>query len=225
MFLSSNWKALLKDSKQPRCEKSAKRKRRKGEESRSSAGGGSVLPAGSDSKDAGLTAVMAIDCEMVGVGRGGKRSMLARCSIVNFRGQVLYDKYVKPMEAVTDYRTEVSGIRPSHLNSDAAITFAQCQKEVASLLERRVLVGHSISNDLKSLLLSHPKHLVRDTVSAQNARLRASLQTRPVRCCKPDPRITVHALGILQEALPISPSCFEKTCPRAPGRDYSNRGA
>ena len=56
-----------------------------------------------------------MDCEMVGAGLGGRDSILARVSIVNHFGQVIIDKYVKPTEEVTDYRTEVSGIRPSDL--------------------------------------------------------------------------------------------------------------
>ena len=48
---------------------------------------------------------------MVGVGADGSDSILARVSIVNLYGKCVYDKYVKPTEKVTDYRTEVSGIR------------------------------------------------------------------------------------------------------------------
>ena len=57
----------------------------------------------------GHTNVVAADCEMVGVGPRGSRDMLARVSIVNSFGHVLYDKYVKPLEKVIDYRTFVSG--------------------------------------------------------------------------------------------------------------------
>lgn len=45
--------------------------------------------------------VCAMDCEMVGVGLSGKASALARCSIVDFDGAVLYDKFVRPAEKVT----------------------------------------------------------------------------------------------------------------------------
>ena len=55
-----------------------------------------------------------MDCEMVGVG-DGQDSILARVSIVNHDGHALYDKYVKPREKVTDYRTFVSGVRPEDL--------------------------------------------------------------------------------------------------------------
>lgn len=65
-----------------------------------------------------LTKVVAMDCEMVGVGREGRRSILARVSIVNVQGQVLYDKFVRPKEKVKDFRTAVSGIRRQDLASD-----------------------------------------------------------------------------------------------------------
>ena len=74
----------------------------------------------------GLNNVLAIDCEMVGTGQGGVRSVLARCSIVNQHGVVVYDKYVKTDEPVTDYRTSVSGIRAEHLKN-ATVDFATVQ--------------------------------------------------------------------------------------------------
>lgn len=58
---------------------------------------------------------MAIDCEMVGVGHDGEDSILARVSLVNQFGKCIYDKFVKPTERVTDYRTAVSGIRPADI--------------------------------------------------------------------------------------------------------------
>lgn len=60
---------------------------------------------------------VAIDCEMVGVGYGGKASALARVSIVNYYGIKLMDKYVKPKRVITDYRTLYSGITPKHLEN------------------------------------------------------------------------------------------------------------
>ena len=64
-----------------------------------------------------------MDCEMVGVGLEGKESILARVSIVNHFGQCLYDKYAKPVEKVTDYRTFVSGIRPADLKNGKTSKF------------------------------------------------------------------------------------------------------
>ncbi|KAF7657508.1 hypothetical protein LDENG_00026270 [Lucifuga dentata] len=109
----------------------------------------------------GLTRAVAIDCEMVGVGPDGEDSILARVSLVNHFGKCIYDKYVKPTEKVTDYRTAVSGIRPEHIKNGEDIQTVQ--REVAEILRGRIVVGHAIHNDLKILLLDHPKKKIRDT--------------------------------------------------------------
>lgn len=76
---------------------------------------------------------VAMDCEMVGVGLNGQDDMLARVSIVNKRGEVLLDKFVKPQEAVTDYRTSVSGIRPHDIVNGE--DFKSVQEEVVQMLQ------------------------------------------------------------------------------------------
>lgn len=58
---------------------------------------------------------------MVGVGPGGHDSILARISVVNQYGHCVYDKFVKPREEVTDYRTWVSGVRPQDLETGELI--------------------------------------------------------------------------------------------------------
>lgn len=105
---------------------------------------------------------IAIDCEMVGVGpTPDTDSALARVSIVNYHGHQLYDSFVKPKEAITDYRTFVSGITPQLLES--ARTLETVQADIAPLLDGKILVGHSIRNDLDALLLGHPRRDIRDT--------------------------------------------------------------
>ena len=111
---------------------------------------------------------LAIDCEMVGVGPRGTGSHLARVSIVNWYGHVVLDTFVRPRERVTDFRTWVSGVRPSDLKH--APPLAEVQARVAELIKGRVLVGHAIHNDLKALLLSHPRHKIRDTSTFQPLR-------------------------------------------------------
>ena len=64
-----------------------------------------------------ITKRIALDCEMVGVGSDAKRHMLARVSIVNSHGRLVYDSFVAPQEKVVDYRTHVSGIRPENLKN------------------------------------------------------------------------------------------------------------
>ncbi|KAJ2401902.1 3'-5' exonuclease [Coemansia sp. RSA 2559] len=112
---------------------------------------------------------LAIDCEMVGAGFKGSRSMLARVSVVNYYGHVIIDAFVTPLEPVTDYRTWVSGIRKQDLDRHGR-PFGEVQKEVAELIKDRILVGHAIKHDLKALLLTHPGSMIRDTARYQGFR-------------------------------------------------------
>jgi RNA exonuclease 4 len=109
--------------------------------------------------------IVAMDCEMVGIGINGKHSALARCSIVDFYGNTVYDKFVRPPAMVTDFRTKWSGIRKSDLRIDHAVSLPVCQEEVANLLRGKILVGHALKNDLNALLLKHDKSSIRDTSS------------------------------------------------------------
>ncbi|XP_014242462.1 RNA exonuclease 4 [Cimex lectularius] len=108
-----------------------------------------------------LTNVIGMDCEMVGIGKDGKDSILARVSLVNLDGDCLYDKFVKPRETVTDYRTHVSGVRKGDLEN--AESFEVVQRDVAELIRGRILVGHGLQNDMEVLYLSHPRRDIRDT--------------------------------------------------------------
>ena len=72
--------------------------------------------------------------------------------MVNSDGSVLMDEYVQPQEAVTDYRTAVSGILPSHLK-EGAISMQEAQQQVANVLKGRILVGHSVHHDLQVCVL------------------------------------------------------------------------
>lgn len=128
---------------------------------------------------------VALDCEMVGTGPNGKVSELARCSIVDYRGNVVYDEFVQPKGHVTDFRTRWSGIRKGDISKSNAVTFeqvghlmtnicacfrvnhfflpSQCQQAVAEIIRDKLLIGHAISNDFNAILLSHPRTMLRDT--------------------------------------------------------------
>ena len=115
-------------------------------------------------RNTAVTAVLALDCEMVGVGADGKRSILARASIVNEDGNVIMDAHVLPTERVTDYRTAVSGVRAKDLTAaNGAMAFKKVQAQMSELLRGRILVGHSLKNDMRVLMLDHPKRDTRDT--------------------------------------------------------------
>ncbi|KAI1000294.1 hypothetical protein K3495_g7900 [Podosphaera aphanis] len=105
---------------------------------------------------------VALDCEMVGVGgKGNESSVLARISIVNFHGLLIYDTFVKPMEVVTNWRTKVSGV--SAADMETAREFKEVQKHVASIIKDKIVVGHALCNDFAALQLRHPKKYMRDT--------------------------------------------------------------
>jgi RNA exonuclease 4 len=108
---------------------------------------------------------LAVDCEMVGIGSEGQQSALARVSITNWNKDVVLDTFVKVPGKVTDFRTWVSGVQPKHLKSDQAMDVDACRKTVARLLKGKILVGHSLKNDLHALMLNHPKQDIRDTAT------------------------------------------------------------
>ncbi|XP_056699586.1 uncharacterized protein [Spinacia oleracea] len=117
------------------------------------------------SSDCSLTDEVAMDCEMVGVSPQGNKSALGRVTLVNKWGNAVYDEFVRPIDRVVDFRTEISGIRPRDLRK--AKDFPSVQKKVAELIKGKILVGHALRNDLKALLLSHPKKDLRDTSEYQ----------------------------------------------------------
>ncbi|OBS65182.1 hypothetical protein A6R68_06298 [Neotoma lepida] len=105
--------------------------------------------------------MVAVDCEMVGTGPKGRVSSLARCSIVNYNGDVLYDEYIRPPCHIVDYRTRWSGIRKSHMIN--ATPFKIARSQILKILTGKIVVGHAIHNDYKALQYFHPKSLTRDT--------------------------------------------------------------
>ena len=180
--MASNW-VRLKAKLQP-TEHAAKKKKRRdlnaavGHASSAASGNGATVAATSASTkkkkaDVVLDGVslsphqkakyIGLDCEMVGIGADGKQSALARCCMVDFDGNTVYDKFVRPKAFVTDFRTQWSGVRKQDLRAGEAITFTECQQDVAQLLKSKILVGHALSNDLDVLMLSHPRTMIRDT--------------------------------------------------------------
>lgn len=124
---------------------------------------------------------------MVGIQPDGQRNMLARVSIVNSKGETIYDKFVKPTEKVTDYRTPVSGIRAEDIENGEL--FTKVKKEVMQILKGKLLVGHAIEHDLRVLRLSHPKHMIRDTSTYWQFKQLTEGRTPGLK------RLTMHFLG------------------------------
>lgn len=98
----------------------------------------------------------AVDCEMVMTASGYN---LARVSLLDGDGKVIFDELVKPLEPVTDYLTQYSGMT-EELLATAKITFTEAQDLfLKHVTAKHVLVGHSLENDLKALQIRHMRIL------------------------------------------------------------------
>ncbi|KDQ54763.1 hypothetical protein JAAARDRAFT_348141 [Jaapia argillacea MUCL 33604] len=86
--------------------------------------------------------------------------IIARASITDYRGEILLDTLVRPTQPVIDHRTAETGLDAHHL-SDAPL-FGEVQNRVASLMNGKILVGHSLWNVLSVLGLSYPALQTRD---------------------------------------------------------------
>lgn len=106
---------------------------------------------------------VALDCEMVGIGRYGKYPSLARVCIIDWDGNTLLDLYVRQRFEVTDYRTFVSGVTEQDLIADHAVDLDECRSIVQNLIHDKVVVGHALKNDLRALSIAHPWQRTRDT--------------------------------------------------------------
>ncbi|XP_012644323.2 apoptosis-enhancing nuclease [Microcebus murinus] len=137
---------------------------------------GSRRPAPTEVSGPSPSKYVAIDCEMVGTGPRGRVSELARCSVVSYHGDVLYDKYIRPEMPIVDYRTRWSGITRQHMRK--AIPFQVAQKEILKLLKGKVVVGHALHNDFQALKYVHPRSQTRDTTYVPNLLNPPGLHTR-----------------------------------------------
>ena len=124
------------------------------------------------STDRDMQECVAIDCEMVGVGPQGRRSVAARVAIVDANGTCLLDTFMRPRKPVTQYRTRWSGIRPENLARAPSIK--SVRRRVLRLIDGKILVGHAVHNDLKALNIQHDRARLRDTACCQD--LRAALE-------------------------------------------------
>lgn len=106
-----------------------------------------------------------MDCEFV---KSGDLSCLARVSMVNEHGQVLYDTYVRPTERVTDYVTEISGITFKHIKN--APKQDEVVAEIKKKLLHKILVGHTIEKDLEVCGLKGWKGM-KDTIDVSDCKL------------------------------------------------------
>ncbi|KAL6634995.1 hypothetical protein ACP70R_027666 [Stipagrostis hirtigluma subsp. patula] len=119
---------------------------------------------------------VALACKMVGGGSDGSVDICARVCLIGEDENIIFQTYVKPTATVTNYRYEVTGIRPEHLRDAMPLRLVQrriqdilCNGEPLWQLRPRsfgrakILVGHGLDHDLERLGLEYPAFLIRDT--------------------------------------------------------------
>ncbi|XP_057853383.1 RNA exonuclease 4-like [Cryptomeria japonica] len=129
---------------------------------------------GESSNKSNISAI-AMDCEMVGGGQDGSLDLCARVCLVDEEEKVVFHCYIKPPIPITDYRYDITGIKPENLMD--AMPLKQVQERIQQILyngeaiwrirlkggKAKLLVGHGLDHDLQCLSMEYPPHLIRDT--------------------------------------------------------------
>lgn len=103
---------------------------------------------------------VALDCEMVGVGKG--ESEVARISAIDYlTGEVLIDTLVQPTQPVTDWRTRFSGITKNAMTAAVAEKrvlkgWPEARAELWRYIDSNtILIGQALHHDFDALRMQH----------------------------------------------------------------------
>ncbi|XP_057545276.1 small RNA degrading nuclease 1 [Amaranthus tricolor] len=106
-------------------------------------------------KETRSSKLLAVDCEMVLCDDGNEA--LVKVCIVDENLEVILHEFVKPNRVVVDYRTQITGVSAEDLDG-VTCSLADIQTKVKKIISRgSILVGHSLSNDLKALKIDHAR--------------------------------------------------------------------
>lgn len=101
-----------------------------------------------------LSPMYGVDCEMCKTVTGANE--LTRISIVDEKYQTVYETLVRPVNRITDYLTQYSGITAEIMESVTKM-LKDVQREVSALLPPdAILVGQSLNSDLNAMRMMHP---------------------------------------------------------------------
>ncbi|CAK9162802.1 unnamed protein product [Ilex paraguariensis] len=132
--------------------------------------------------------VVALACKMVGGGSDGSLDLCARVCLTDEYENMMFHTYVKPPLSVTNYRYDMTGIRPEFLRD--AMPLRQVQRKIQDFLcngepvwkirsrggTARILVGHGLDHDLKCLEMEYPTVMIRQ-VSVDTAKYPPLMKT------------------------------------------------
>ncbi|KAL2864961.1 ribonuclease H-like domain-containing protein [Aspergillus lucknowensis] len=105
--------------------------------------------------------IVAIDCEMVGIGPTNTSYLGQIVAVDVLTGETILDICVNPPESITSWRTRYSGLSPSTFKTYGArnrlVRGVQgAQAALFRLIDRdTILVGHALQNDLVALNMVH----------------------------------------------------------------------
>ncbi|XP_036309823.1 RNA exonuclease 1 homolog [Pipistrellus kuhlii] len=96
--------------------------------------------------------IFALDCEMCYTTAGLE---LARVSVVDSAGRVVFDSFIRPQRPIVDHNTRFSGVTAAHL-ARTSVSLRDVQAVLLALFNANtILIGHSLHSDLLALKLTH----------------------------------------------------------------------
>ncbi|XP_015930310.1 putative exonuclease GOR [Parasteatoda tepidariorum] len=96
--------------------------------------------------------IYSLDCEMIFTTCGLE---LAKVTLIDISGSIMYDTYVRPEHQILDYNFEFSGIDESQLEG-VTTTLTDVHKIFSNLLNKdTILIGHCLANDFLALNIVH----------------------------------------------------------------------
>lgn len=103
--------------------------------------------------------ILGVDCEMIYT-KGGME--VASVTLVDIRGEIVYQALVRPQQEVIDYNTKYSGVSLDDFKQKHPKPFHDVQRELLKYIKSgTIIIGHSLDNDLRVLKIVHS--LVVDT--------------------------------------------------------------
>lgn len=104
--------------------------------------------------------VFAIDCEMCFTTIGME---LTQVTLLNFKKELVYQTFCKPINPILDYNTKYSGISAADLDK-VDKTLADVQRDLLEFISAEsILVGHGLDSDFTEIKIFHEN--VIDTVA------------------------------------------------------------